>query len=131
MIEEFRVYELHEGKLEAFKARFQKYSKPLLARHGIELLGFWEVGEFPPDARPQVSKGGIFKPAVGSQFGKDRVAYLVRFDSLQQRDAAWQSFVIDEEWLRRRAESEINGPLVVSEESFLLTPTIPASTSPL
>ena len=121
MIEEFRVYELHPGKLQAFKERFEKYSKPIFARHGIELLGFWEVGEYPKDGKPHVSKGGIVKPAVGSKFGKDKVAYLVRFKSLKQRDAAWQAFVVDEEWLARRAESEADGPMVASEHSTLLS----------
>ena len=122
MIEEFRVYELHSGKLEAFKERFEKYSKPIFARHGIELLGFWEVGEFPKDAKPHVSKGGIVKLATGSQFGIKRVAYMVRFESLEQRDVAWRAFVVDEEWLARRAESEADGPLVASEQSTLLSP---------
>ncbi|NIA07897.1 MAG: hypothetical protein GWP14_09760 [Actinobacteria bacterium] len=122
MIEEFRVYELYPGKLEAFKERFEKYSKPIFARHGIELLGFWEVGEYPKDAKPQVSEGGTVKPAVGSKFGIDRFAYMVRFKSLEQRDAAWQAFVKDDEWLARRAESEVDGALVASEHTTLLLP---------
>ena len=122
MIEEFRIYELHPGKLAAFKARFNKYAKMMFERYGITLLGFWEIGEFPREAKPQVSKGGIVKPAMGSRFGRDRIAYLVRFDSLEQRDAAWQAFVNDEEWLKRRAESEADGPIVAGEEAFLLAP---------
>ena len=48
---------------------------------------------------------------------------MVSFDSLEQRDAAWRAFVVDPEWLRLRAASEADGPLVADESTYLLSPS--------
>ena len=122
-IYEFRTYKLHPGKLGAFKKRFEEGSVPLFARHGVQLHGFFEVGEVPEDAVPEHSDGGIVLPAVGTQFGRDEVAYIVSFDSLEERDAIWRRFVADPEWHALRAKSEVeHGAIVADEHTIVLTP---------
>ena len=71
----------------------------------------------------QVSAGGIFRPTEGATFASDQIAYLVAFESVAQRDSAWQAFVADEEWQRLKKESEREGPLVQEESFYLLQPT--------
>ena len=123
MIYEFRVYKLHPGKLDVFKKRFSKISLPLFEKHGVQYCGFWEIAKFPESSVPQVSKGGIVKKAEGSKFGQDEIAYLVAFESVEQRDKAWLDFVKDLEWQRLKAESEAQGPIVKDEISYLLKPS--------
>ena len=121
MIQEFRIYKLHPGKLKAFKRRFREVSVPRFKLHGIRLRGFWEIGKF-CEQTPQVSAGGVVLPAFGAEFGQDDVAYLVEFDSVEERDAAWQAWVLDPEWLEAKRASEADGPLVAEESCFLLSP---------
>jgi hypothetical protein len=119
---EFRTYKLHPGKLEAFKKRFAEGSVPFFAKHGIKLHSFFEIGSVPTDAVEERSAGGIVLPIVGTRFGKDQVAYVVSFDSAEQRDAAWRAFVVDPDWLELRRLSELDGPLVADETTIVLTP---------
>lgn len=121
-IYEFRTYRLHPGKLEAFKKRFAECSVPLFAKHGIRLHGFFEIGAVPADAVEERSAGGIVLPIVGTRFGQDHVAYIVSFDTAEQRDAAWRAFVVDPAWLALRSASEVGGPLVAEEKAIVLTP---------
>ena len=119
---EFRTYKLHPGKLEAFKKRFAESSVPFFAKHGVKLHALFEVGKVPEDAVEERSAGGIILPIVGTRFGQDQVAYIVSFDSLEARDAAWRAFVVDPEWLELRRASAADGPLVAEESTVVLTP---------
>ena len=122
-IYEFRTYKLHPGKLEAFKKRFAEGSVPFFAKHGVKFHGFFEVGKVPEDAVEERSDGGIVLPAVGTQFGRDEVSYIVSFDSLEERDAIWRRFVADPEWHALRAKSEEeHGAIVADELTIVLTP---------
>jgi hypothetical protein len=123
MIYEFRVYKLHPGKLEAFKKRFSEISLRFFEKHGVKYCGFWEIAKLPEDVVPKTSKGGIVKEAKGAQFGQDEIAYLVSFESVEERDKAWLEFIADEEWQKLKGESESEGPLVKDESYFLLRST--------
>lgn len=121
MIHEFRIYRLYPGKLDAFKKRFFQVALRFFEKHGIRFEGFWEIAEL-PEAEAQISAGGIFRPAAGAKFDGEQIAYLVIFDSVEQRDAVWASFVADEEWRLLKAESERDGALVKEEAFYLLQP---------
>ena len=123
MIYEFRVYQLHPGKLQAFKQRFKKVTLPLFAKHGVRLVAFWECGRLPEEVETQIVPGGTFTPTTRATFGHDEIAYLVSFESLEERDRAWQAFVNDEEWVAYRQAEEAAGPLVAEEKFKLLLPT--------
>lgn len=123
-IYEFRTYKLHPGKLEAFKKRFNEGSIPFFKKHGVKLHAFFEVGKVPEDAVEEHSAGGIVLPAVGTEFGRDEVSYVVSFDNLEVRDEIWRKFVADPEWHALRVESEKEyGAIVAEELTVVLTPT--------
>ena len=44
-------------------------------------------------------------------------------NSMAARETSWASFMTDEEWLRVRTESEVDGPLVTHAENRFMTPT--------
>ncbi len=96
---ELRAYYYAPGKAEALNRRMADHTVALFARHGIEVVGFWE----PQDA--------------------SKLVYLVRFKGPEQREEAWKRFQADPEWQSIKAESEKEGPLFVSQDSTLLWPT--------
>ena len=104
MIYEFRTYKLHPGRLAAFLERFEKVTVPLFKERGIKLIALWEIGKF-KETKAQVRDGGVFLPAMGTAFGRDEIAYLVAFDTMEQRDAAWQAWVQDPEWIEAKQRS--------------------------
>ena len=87
---EYRVYEAATGKLPALHRRFETKTIGYFQKHGIGVVGFWDV-------------------VTGTS---NELHYLLRFDSLAHREAAWGAFQADEGWHRDRAESEVDGPLV-------------------
>jgi hypothetical protein len=87
---EYRVYEVVPGKLPALHRRFQTMTLGHFKRHGIGVVGFWDV-------------------VVGTT---NELHYITRFDDLAHRDKAWGAFQADEAWIRDRAETERDGPLV-------------------
>lgn len=103
MIYELRDYLAVPGRMPDLLARFQNVTLSLWKAHGIRPLGFWTV-------------------LVGD--GSNRLYYMLQWDSLAQREEIWNRFMADPEWLRPRAESEKNGPLVQSITNSFLQPTV-------
>ena len=85
MIYEIRVYEAHEGKSDAMKARFKTEVVKRFPNHGIELLGVFE-----------------------SESDASRLTYLTRFKSEEDRTKAWAAFGADPEWVKVRTEMAVN-----------------------
>lgn len=102
MIYELRIYTATQGRMPDLLARFRDHTMTIFERHGMKNIGYW-------------------LNAVGGR--NDELWYLLAYDSMAAREAAWETFVADEEWLRVRAESEINGPLVAHAENRFMTPT--------
>jgi hypothetical protein len=101
---ELRTYHAAPGKLDALQARFAHHTLSLFARHGLSVVGFW-----------------VARDASG-QPGSDLV-YILSFPDSEARAQSWESFRADPDWIKARAESEADGPLVSSLESVLLDPT--------
>ena len=99
MIYELRRYTPHAGKAEALKERFARVTLPILDRIGIRVLHCWE-DESDPDA----------------------LIYLVVFDDVMKRDAAWKAFGSDAEWKAAKAASEAEGHLLASQTTTELRP---------
>lgn len=100
---ELRVYTVHPGRLEAFRARWRDHAVPLYRRHGLDCLGWWTAE----------------KPEPGAP---DRVVCLLAAaspDAVQQAKAAFHD---DPEWRRVERETERDGPLRDGVDSYLLTP---------
>jgi hypothetical protein len=102
MIYEMRVYHVVPGRMPAMLTRFQNHALRIWERFGIRQAGFWTtlVGESNLD-----------------------LTYLLAWDSLAEREAKWNAFMADPEWIKARTESEKDGPIVASITNQFLTPT--------
>ena len=102
MIYELRIYRCIPGRLPALLNRFETITLKLWEKHGIKQAGFWTtlVGE-----------------------SNNELTYLVAWDSLADRETKWNTFQGDPEWLRQRAETEKNGPIIQNVSSQFLIPT--------
>jgi hypothetical protein len=100
-IQEWRIYEAMPGKLPDLHNRFANHTLRLFENHGVTNIGYWtEV------------------------FGtSNRLVYMLGYPSLGDREKSWAAFQADPDWQRARAESEINGPLVVKTYARILRPT--------
>ncbi|MEO6270146.1 MAG: NIPSNAP family protein [Lautropia sp.] len=47
----------------------------------------------------------------------------MQWDSLADREKRWDAFAADPEWIKKRAESEVDGPIVGHIDSSILQPT--------
>jgi hypothetical protein len=102
MIYELRVYHCISGRLPALLKRFDTITLKLWDKHGIRQAGFWTV-------------------AVGSS--NQDLYYLVQWESLAERETKWAAFQSDPEWIEKRAETEVDGPIVASISTAFLEPT--------
>lgn len=101
MIYEIRVYEAHEGKADAMKARFKTEVVARFPGHGIELLGVFE-----------------------SDADATKLTYLTRFPSEDDRTRAWAAFTADPGWRAVKAATEVDGPLLKAQTVSVLSPAV-------
>ena len=59
---------------------------------------------------------------VGPNCGNE-LTYLLKWDSLADREKKWDAFFSDPEWTEARANSEKDGPINQKVASSFLTPT--------
>jgi hypothetical protein len=102
MIYELRVYHCLPGRLPDLLKRFETVTIRLFEKHGIQQLGFWTV-------------------AIGESNAD--LIYILKWDSLADRDARFAAFQRDPEWIEARRKSEENGPLLSSISNTIMTPT--------
>jgi hypothetical protein len=102
MIYELRVYHCVPGRLPDLLKRFDTITLNIWQRHGIEQAGFWTV-------------------LVGES--NQILYYMLKFDSLADREKKWNAFQADPEWHAARAETERNGPIVAKVVNSFLQPT--------
>src|SRR2546423_1467931 len=102
MIYELRVYHCVPGRLPDLLKRFDTITLKLWDKHGIKQAGFWTV-------------------LVGDS--NQDLYYLLKWESLADREAKFSAFDADPEWHRERVETEANGPIVASVANKFLQPT--------
>jgi hypothetical protein len=102
MIYELRVYHCLPGRLPALLKRFETTTVRLFEKHGIQQAGFWTV-------------------AIGDS--NQDLVYMLRWESLAERDKKFAAFQSDPEWIEARRKSEEDGPLVASISNSVLMPT--------
>lgn len=102
MIYELRIYHCVPGRLPALLNRFETITLDLWEKHGIRQAGFWTT-------------------LVGAS--NQDLHYLLAWESMAEREAKWNAFAADPEWLARRAETEADGQIVASVENSFLQPT--------
>jgi hypothetical protein len=102
MIYELRVYHCVPGRLPDLMKRFDTITLPLWEKHGIRQAGFWTtlVGDSNQD-----------------------LTYFLKWETLGERETKMARFGADPEWLKARAETEKNGPIVASITNQFLLPT--------
>lgn len=102
MIYEMRTYVAHPGKMGALQKRFRDHTTKLFEKHGITNVAY-------------------FTNAIGGS--SDELIYILGFQDLNQRDAAWAAFAQDPDWRAAAAESEKDGPLVHHIENKIIRMT--------
>ena len=102
MIYELRVYRCIPGRLPALLKRFENATVKIWDKHGIKQAGFWTtvIGESNMD-----------------------LTYMLKWESLAEREKKWTAFMSDPAWISARAESERDGPIIASIKSMILQPT--------
>ncbi|MBP1154998.1 MULTISPECIES: NIPSNAP family protein [unclassified Paenibacillus] len=98
MIYELRIYHIHPGKMQAINNRFSNFTLGIFAKHGMRVADFWED--------------------ISAE--NNRLYYVLEFDDMEARDAAFKAFQSDPEWQKVKSESEKDGPIVEKLESIFL-----------
>lgn len=102
MIYEMRIYKCLPGRLPALLKRFENDTLKLWEKHGIQQAGFWTT-------------------AIGES--NNDLTYMIRWDSMGDRETRWASFIADPDWLAARDKSEADGPIIANVSSQFLSPT--------
>lgn len=100
---EMRTYYAHPGKMKALHARFRDHTCKLFEKHGITLIGFWSP--------------------IDKDKSEEVMVYILAYPSKEAADKAWKEFREDPEWIKAKADSEKDGPLVKKADSVFLTAT--------
>ncbi len=98
---ELRIYTAAEGKLDAIHTRTKDGGLKLLEKHGMTVLGVWS----PIDAKDA------------------RFFLLLAHKDKAARDASFQAFAADPDWVKIRNESEKDGKIVAKAQELFLTAT--------
>lgn len=102
MLYELRVYQSVVGQMPKLLARFRDHTVPIWEKHGISPLGFWTT-------------------LIGDS--SNELTYILRWESLADREAKWTTFLNDPAWRKARDDSERDGPIVASIRNQILAPT--------
>jgi hypothetical protein len=103
---ELRTYKAAPGKLDALLARFRDHTVGLFAKHGMKQLGYWV---------PTEKKDGA----------EDTLVYILEHKSQAAWESSFKAFRADPEWVKAKADSEVNGPLTAKDgvQGVLMSPT--------
>jgi len=102
MIVELRIYHCAPGRLPALHERFTSATPGFFKKHGIEQIGFWTTLAGPSN---------------------QSLTYLLKWESLAERERKWNAFQADPEWIAARAASEAEKIIVERVENQFLAPT--------
>lgn len=102
MIYELRVYRALPGRMPALLKRFETRTLKIWERMGIRQVGFWTT---------------LIGPC------HLELIYMLAWESMGDRQAKWDKFQADPEWLEAWADSEKDGIIVGNVESSFLKPT--------
>lgn len=100
---EMRTYYAHPGKMKAMHARFRDHTCKLFEKHGITIIGFWT----PTD----------------KEKAEEVLVYILAYPSRDAANKSWDAFRKDTDWIKAKADSERDGPIVKKADSMFLTGT--------
>ena len=103
---ELRTYHASPGKLDNLLARFRDHTTALFAKHGMTQFGY-------------------FTPTEAKNGAGETLVYLLVHPSPEACAESFKAFRADPDWIKAKADSEVNGPLTVPEgvKSVLMAPT--------
>jgi hypothetical protein len=102
MLYELRIYHCVSGRLPDLNRRFETITLKLWEKHGIRQVGFWTT-------------------VIGES--NQALYYLLEWKDLAERERVWGAFQSDPDWIKARAETEKNGPIVAHLSNSILAPT--------
>jgi hypothetical protein len=100
---ELRTYHCEPGKLPDLLARFRNHTTHLFEKHGLVSIGYF----VPSDGEAHINT----------------LVYILAHPSREAAKQNWDAFRADPDWVKAKAESEVNGKLVAKVESVYLDPT--------
>src|SRR5947209_19602141 len=100
---ELRLYHVHEGKMDALKARFGDHTDAIFRRHNMKSIGYWSPEDAP--------------------FSQNLFVYILEHTSREEAEKNWAAFQADTEWQKVKPESEKEGPLVDHIDRYFVDPT--------
>jgi hypothetical protein len=109
VIIEMRRYYCCPARMPALQARFKNHTLGFFRKHGIRPIGFWIT-------------------AVGED--NHELMYLLEWTDMGEREARWNAFQSDPEWIARRAESEAEKPILARVSNQFLSPCAFFANSP-
>lgn len=101
MIIEMRTYHCAPARLAALQDRFKNHTLGFFEKYGIKPLGFWTT-------------------LVGHD--NHELMYLLEWKDMAEREAKWNAFQADPQWIARRAESEAEAPILARVSNQFLAP---------
>ncbi len=109
---ELRIYTAKEGLLPNINNRFRDATIPLFKKHGIQIIGFWNL--------------------MDDQERADRtLIYMLAHDSREAAKASWESFLEDPEWIAAKAASQEGIGRLIIEKGINRTYLNPLDFSPI
>ncbi len=100
---ELRVYHCVAGRQADVLKRFREHTVGIFARLGMTSVAYWVPTDEPVRANTLI--------------------YVLKFPSREAAEASWKAFRVDPEWLKVKAASEANGPIVEKIESTFMEST--------
>lgn len=108
---EMRHYTTLPGKLDALDARFRDHTIGLFTKHGMTNLPYFHLDE-------------------GQEGAGTTLLYFLAHASREDRDASFQAFRSDPDWIAARDASEKDGKILV-ENGVVSTLLLPTNYSPM
>ncbi len=101
---ELRTYTTPDNKLAALDARFGGGETDLFKKAGMQEFGY-------------------FHPLDADKGAANTLIYIMAHESREAAAKSWQSFRTDPEWVKMKADTEVDGPLASKVVSVFLLPT--------
>ncbi|WP_214368304.1 NIPSNAP family protein [Pseudonocardia sp. H11422] len=102
MIYEIREYTTVPGRMPALIKRFKDHTLGIFAKHGMEcvFISLTELGDN----------------------GNNELVYVMKWDSYAEMADKWAAMMSDPEWVKVKAASEEDGPIVAKLSRRVLNP---------
>ncbi len=96
MIYELRIYYVKKGKLKNINDRFANHTLSIFERHNMKVVDFWQ------------------------DISEEKIYYIMEYDNMDDRNKKFEEFAKDPEWIKVKADSEVDGNLLDKLESFFM-----------